>query len=302
MARKTLKKSSLKNNRMYIILVIGIFLLLALSVAVQIGNYDLRMQAKTKGPRLSPLDYTTKITNKYFSLARGQKMTYEAQTSDGLERVEIQITGQTKKVMGIQTLVYHDTVTVDGVLVEDTYDYLAQNKTTGDVWYFGESVDNYNNGVLVNHSGSWLAGVNDAQPGIWVKASPQVSESYQQEYLAGEAEDMVTVISTDETVTIGMGTYTNCLKTYDWTPLNPASRENKYYCPELATMVLAVDISDNEREELVKIENDRPGATGKGTSMDIGDEQNTTDDTEVSTSGSGMLDVLKNMFSQRKNY
>ena len=63
-------------------------------------------------------------------------MTFEANTKDGSERIEIVITGETKVIEGVKTLVYTDTVYLNGQIHEVTRDYLAQNKTTGDVWYF----------------------------------------------------------------------------------------------------------------------------------------------------------------------
>ena len=67
----------------------------------------------------------------------GKMMIYEAKTEDGAERVEIVIPGDTKKIMGVETLLHHETVYLEGQLREDTKDYIAQDKD-GNVWYFGE--------------------------------------------------------------------------------------------------------------------------------------------------------------------
>lgn len=215
------------------------------------GLFVLRMNKQTDDLSLNPKDFSSIITNTYFSLPVGLKLVYEAQTAEGLEKNEIEITGETKNILGIDTLVYHDTVWLNNVLSEETWDYLAQHKN-GDVWYFGEDVDNYDkSGALVNHAGSWMAGVNGAMPGFWVKQNPQVGESYRQEYYPGEAEDMATVLSLNEQVTVPFGTYTNCLKTHDWTPLNPAALENKYYCPQVHAVVLEEDTASGEKVQLI---------------------------------------------------
>lgn len=39
------------------------------------------------------------------------------------------------------------------------------------------------------------AGVDGAQPGIVMEASPKVGDTYRQEYYPGEAEDMATVLN-----------------------------------------------------------------------------------------------------------
>jgi hypothetical protein len=153
--------------------------------------------------------------------------------------------------MGVTTLVYHDRAWLNDMLIEDTKDYLAQDGQ-GNVWYFGEDVDNYEDGRLKDHAGAWLAGVDGAQPGIWIKASPQVGDSYRQEYYKGEAEDMVNVVSTGETVATSLGTFTGCVKTYDWTPLEPAAKEHKYYCPQVGGAVLIEDLTEGTRTELVE--------------------------------------------------
>lgn len=210
------------------------------------------LPTKKSSAGLNPRDFTTNINNKYLALPKGKKIVYETLTDDGVERDVIEITGETKIVDGVKTLVYRDKVYLDDVLEEDTRDYLAQHKN-GDIWYFGEDVDNYRNGILANHAGSWLSGVGGAEAGIWVKADPKVDETYKQEYLKGEAEDMVTVLSLNETVVTKYGTFTNCLKTHDWTPLDPASLENKYYCPQVQAVVMEEDLASKEKLEIVEI-------------------------------------------------
>jgi hypothetical protein len=202
-------------------------------------------------PEINPADFTTKITNTYFSLPVGKKMVYQAKTEDGVETIEVLITGKTKSVMGVETLIFWDRVWLNGELIEDTRDYLAQDKE-GNVWYFGEDVDNYENGKLKDHDGAWLAGVDGAKPGIWMKASPRVGNSYRQEYYLGKAEDMAKVLATNETVSVPYGTFTNCVKTFDWSPVS-AHKANKYYCPQVGGSVLEVDLATGQRMELVDV-------------------------------------------------
>lgn len=207
------------------------------------GEYD---------PEINPADFTNVITNQYFSLPVGRKLVYEAQTADGLEKIEIEIESGTKEILGVATLIYRDRVYVEEVLVEDTRDYLAQDKD-GNVWYFGEEVDNYEDGVLKDHEGSFIAGEDGAKAGIWIKAEQIVGDSYRQEYYPGEAEDIRDVVAVDQTVTTELATYTGCVQTFDWTPLDPDSREHKYHCPEVGALVLAEHLVDDERTELIEV-------------------------------------------------
>lgn len=233
------------------------FILLSSSADFKSGVFSNLFQKQTSEARgnrqsLNPNNFTTEITNKYFTLEPGKKMVYEKQTADGLERVEILVTDETKKLMGVDTLLFRDTVWLDDQLHEDTKDYFAQDKD-GNVWYFGEEVDNYENGVVANHDGSWLSGKDGARPGIYILANPKVGDSYKQENYPGVAEDTVDVLSINETVTVPFGTFKNCVKTYDYTPLNPDSREHKWHCPGVGALVYVVDLVTNEKLELIDV-------------------------------------------------
>lgn len=206
-------------------------------------------------PDIHPEEFSTKITNRYFTLPVGKKMTFEAITETGvLERIEIEILRETKNIEGVETVVYLDKVYNDGQLVEETRDYLAQHEN-GDVWYFGEDVNNFENGQLKDHDGSFLHGRDGAKAGIWMKAEQKVGDSYRQEYYPGEAEDMRDTVATSVTVSTKLGTYTDCVKVYDWTPLDKTSREHKYYCPQVGSLVLNEHLETGRRSELTSVVN-----------------------------------------------
>lgn len=207
----------------------------------------------------------TNITNPWFALPIGREFEYEGETDEGTETIEIEITGETKKVLGIETLVYRDIVWVDGEVAEDTRDYLAQDND-GNVWYFGEDVDNYEDGAIADHDGSWLAGVDGAKPGYWMKANPKVGDFYKQEFYAGEAEDEAKVLSVNEKVKIGLGMYKNCLKIQDIVPGDPVV-EYKYYCKQVGGLVLEEKPVEEERIELVEYE------TEDGTDVDEDEDE-----------------------------
>ncbi len=206
-------------------------------------------------PTITPSEFSTTINNPMFNLPVGKLMVYEAKTEDGLERVEIRIREDARKIMGVDTVIYNDRVFLDGLLVEETNDYLAQHKD-GSVWYFGEVVDNYKDGKFVDHKGGWIAGEDGALPGVWIKGQQVVGDSYRMEYFAGKAEDMAEVKEIGLTVKVASGTYKDCTKVYEWTPLEPNSKEDKYYCPGAGGQVLSVHLTDKERSELVKVATD----------------------------------------------
>jgi hypothetical protein len=205
-------------------------------------------------PKIDPADFSSKIDNPLIFSPVGRETILETKSPEGFEHNEIRIRGETRLIMGVETLVYNDRVFLDGQLIEEANDYLAQDKA-GNVWYFGEAVDNYKNGVFKDHHGSWIAGIGGALPGIWMKAKPQVGDSYRQEYLKGEAEDWAKIISTNETVTVPAGTFKNCTKIFEWTPLDPGSTANKFYCPDAGGITLEIELPHGKHAELIAVKN-----------------------------------------------
>ena len=100
--------------------------------------------------------------NPYFILEPGYQLVFEG----GRERLIISVLDETKMVDGVETRVVEERETMDGKLVEVSRNYFAISKRTNDVFYFGEDVDIYKDGKVVNHSGAWLSGVNDARFGL----------------------------------------------------------------------------------------------------------------------------------------
>ncbi len=205
-------------------------------------------------PGINPADFVGEIDNKYFALKPGKKFTYK--NSAGTERTEIVVTRETKKIMGVTTIVVRATEWKNGVLKEDTRDWYAQDKN-GNVWYFGEAVDNFENGKLKDHAGSWEAGVDGAKPGIIMLARPKVGETYREEYYAGRAEDMGTIMALDKKVTTPAGIFDNCLKLKSWSQIERGSGY-KYYCPAAGFLVLEESTwLFGEKVELVGISDEK---------------------------------------------
>jgi len=181
-------------------------------------------------PIIDPDNFVDTIDNPYLPFAVGNKWVFEAETEDGTERIEVEVTGETKTVMDITCTVVRDTVTLEGELIEDTYDWYAQD-VDGNVWYMGEDSREYEDGEVVSTAGSWEGGVDGARPGIIMMAKPLAGFSYRQEYYKGEAEDMAEVVHLDEKVTIDYGSFDEVVVTYEWTPLEPGVVAYKYYAP-----------------------------------------------------------------------
>lgn len=203
-------------------------------------------------PVINPDDFVEVIDNPYFPLTPGTTFFYEGESEDMLIKNEVFVSNETRVVMGVTTTVIRDKVWEDGELVEETYDWYAQDKD-GNVWYFGEDSKDYEDNKVVSTAGSWEAGMGGALPGILMKGGPQVGDVYRQEYLKGEAEDMAEVLSLDESITVVYGSFDNCLKTKEWNPLEPGIEENKYYAPGIGALLEMEIMGGDEKLELVNI-------------------------------------------------
>ena len=125
----------------------------------------------------------------YYPLAVGNRWVYNETDEDGnVLQVEVTVTSDTKVILGITATVVHDVVSQDGEVIEDTFDWYAQD-VDGNIWYMGEDTKEYEAGVVTTTEGSWQAGVDGAQAGILLPGTPEVGMAYRQEYYAGEAED-----------------------------------------------------------------------------------------------------------------
>lgn len=182
-------------------------------------------------PKLDPADFVSVIDNPYMPLTPGSRWVYEGDSDGEREDIEVVVTNRTRVIEGITAVVVRDTVHVAGLLVEDTYDWFAQDRE-GNVWYLGEDSSDFDeDGKLVSKDGSWEYGKKGALPGIVMPADPQPGDAYRQEYLVGEAEDMGEVLRIESEHEIDLGTYQNVVVTEDWTPLEPEVVENKWYAP-----------------------------------------------------------------------
>ena len=201
---------------------------------------------------MDPALFVAEITHPYWPMPVGATWTYNEVDAAGTEqRVVVEVTDQTRVIQGITATVVHDQVTEDGELVEDTFDWYAQD-AQGNLWYLGEDTKEYEGGVVMSTAGSWEHGVDGALAGIILPASPAPGVAYRQEYYAGEAEDNGQILSVSEFVSVEFGSFEDVVMTRDTTPLEPDILEYKFYAPAVG-LVMALSVSpDFAREELTE--------------------------------------------------
>jgi hypothetical protein len=98
----------------------------------------------------------------------------------------------------VETLVSQFVSYVDGRIHEVALDWYAQDDA-GNVWYFGEDVFNYQDGVVADTDGTWIAG-EDGPVGMIMPADPQVGQAYRPENIPDFVFEEVVVKAVDLTV------------------------------------------------------------------------------------------------------
>ncbi|MBI4716563.1 MAG: hypothetical protein HY763_02065 [Planctomycetes bacterium] len=164
--------------------------------------------------------------NQYFSLEPGTVSSFR----DGDVLLTITVLAETKLVDGVETRVIEEREEEGGQPLEISRNYFAADRTTQDVYYFGEDVDIYENGQIASHDWAWLSGVGGARFGLIMPASAVVGDRYYQEVAPDVALDRAEVVSVSETVETPAGTFTNCLHIRETSPLE-AGESHKWYAP-----------------------------------------------------------------------
>ena len=179
--------------------------------------------------------YSAEVDHPLVPLAQVRETLFEGSETDSVSgesietRAEKRVLAKTAVVGGITVSVVEVKEYEDGELVERTLDYYAQ-RPDGSVWYVGEKVDDYEDGEIVGHEGAWQAGKDDAKPGLFMPAEPKVGQSFEQERAPGVAEDRSKVIAVGVDVTTPAGSFSDCIRTEDFAPLDDIT-ETKHYCP-----------------------------------------------------------------------
>lgn len=159
-----------------------LFLALVLSACGNPATPENTAEFKDFDP--SNFDNSTVITNKWMPMQPGTQWAYEGTAVDeeGNEfdrRIEFTVTDLTKEIAGVNTVVAWIVDYNDGEVIEKEVAFYAQDND-GNVWYLGEHPEEFEDGKFID-APTWIAGVEDAKPGIKMMAEPKVgTPSYYQ--------------------------------------------------------------------------------------------------------------------------
>ena len=229
----------------------GVGMVIALAVSLVAGQIADAASNRAYSPNIDPTKFVDRVDNPYLPLILGARWVYEGDTDAGREQIVVEVTDQTKEILGVTSVVVHDQAFVDGQLVEDTFDWFAQDRA-GNVWYMGEATQEFENGKPTTTKGSWEAGVKGAKPGIAMRAHPRPGQSYRMEYLKGEAEDEATILRVNARGSVPYGGFSDAVKTKDFTRLEPNLLEHKFYAAGIGLVLEETLKGGSGRIELIE--------------------------------------------------
>lgn len=174
--------------------------------------------------------FTNAGRHTYFVLEPGCQLVLTGREDGKPAELTITVLDETREVAGVSTRVVEEREVVGGDVVEVSRNFFAVGLMSGNLCYFGEEVDMYEQGKVSSHEGAWQAGLNGAKHGILLPGSLRVGDRYYQEQAPGVAMDRAENVSTNVTFQCAAGTFINCLKTRETTPLESGT-EYKLYAP-----------------------------------------------------------------------
>jgi hypothetical protein len=233
--------------------VVVVFAALVAGAGTLVGGISAESRAALRGvpPRPPASDFSASVVNRWFPLRPGTRYVYTGVKDGQLSRDVFTVTHATRTIDGVPCAAVHDRLYLRGRLAERTTDWYSED-SRGNVWYFGEDTAELDkHGKVTSRQGSWTAGVDGAQAGIYMSAHPRVGQSYQQELYAGQAEDHFKVVGRFGTVA-GPAAQ-NVVVTQEWSPLEPGTIDHKLYVRGIGVVLEQTERGGDERNELVSV-------------------------------------------------
>ncbi len=199
----------------------------------------------TSSFRTEDCTFSATGSNPYFILEPNYRQVLIGNQGGAEVELTITVLNETREVNGTETRVVEERETESGELVEVSRNFFAICDETNSIFYFGEEVDDYENGAIVGHEGAWLAGEGDNKPGIFMPGTVLLGARYYQEMAPDIAVDRAEIIETDAELAVPAGSFDDVLVVVESNPLEPDVEELKYY-------TIGVGILQDENLKLVE--------------------------------------------------
>jgi hypothetical protein len=202
---------------------------------------------------LPPSGFTARVDNSWFPLRPGTVFVYTGMKDGQRARDVVTVTHRVATIDSAPCVVVKDRLYLNGKLEERTTDWYSQD-SRGNVWYFGESTAELDaQGRVTSTEGTWRAARDGALPGIYMPARPVPGRTGRQEFYKGHAEDHFEVLGLHASVHVPYSSSSNALLTKEWTPLEPAVLDHKFYVRGIGTVLEQTVKGGDERLELVSV-------------------------------------------------
>ena len=197
---------------------------------------------------LDPANFTTAVTNPWLPLTPGTVMNYSGNLVASPAGLTVTVTDKTRKIAGVECLVVEELVSLGGRPTDRTFAYYAQD-LAGNVWYFGEDVQELGKNGNVAKVEGWKTGIDGAIPSLVMEATPVKGHTLINTYTNDHSE----VVSLAKPVKTPSGTYPDALQTKEWTPDEPNVLANKYYVQGIGMVREVVVQGDSEEYVLTEV-------------------------------------------------
>ena len=202
----------------------------------------------------TPSDFAARVDNPWFPLRPGTTYVYRGVKDGHSSREVLSVTHTTTRIAGVPCVVVRDRLYLRGRLRERTTDWYSQDRQ-GNVWYFGEvTAELDRRGRVRSAEGTWRAGRNGAQAGIYIPAHPRPGQAGRQEFSKGQAEDHFQIVSLRAAIQVPYVSSKKALLTKEWTPLEPGVLDHKFYVRGIGTVLEQTVKGGDERNALVAVQ------------------------------------------------
>lgn len=220
------------------------------------GTDDADEEDDDENMAFEPCVFSSEINNPYLPLSKyvNKTLTFAGNSTEDGQLVPVKevwtVLDNITEIADVKTLTVMVREYEGDILVQEALQYYAQG-IDGVVYFFGEEVVDYENGVAVeNDEESWEVGDDAAVPGIAMPATPApgMGFAFHSVSVPGIAHELSEVKSLNETVSVEYGSFTTIEVTdYDF---DDGTTSQEFYASGVG-LIKAVE--DDEELELISI-------------------------------------------------
>ncbi|SFC89308.1 hypothetical protein [Streptomyces aidingensis] len=208
---------------------------------------------------LDPADFTTGIDHPHLPMEPGTRFTYRSDADPGGEmgrvRAVVEVTDETTEIGGVPALIVKETVSVDGVVIEESDNWFSQD-SDGNVWNLGADTNTVEDTEVFETPGAWQSGKHGAHPIIIMPAGPEVGDVYITPDAPEEQEATVEILALDTAVDVPFGSFDSTVATANTNPVQPHDTYRLTYAEGVGLVLREQTEGGAQRMELISV--DRP--------------------------------------------